>query len=314
MKEPKGRELIKRYKKNYHIRDNIAITEKMILGHWELEKLLTKELLESNSENRWQIFEKCYNRLYGELWWLNSISTDNIVPPFQRYRMWIDLIGKPPKRIYEIGSGKGEMIWYLATCGFDCTFTEISHERGQKHVAEHPNLSWSNSDGIHLDQFERCNSYDIVISDQVIEHLHPDELCNHFKGVLSILSNGGKYIFCTPHNYFGPSDISWVFKCNKPMGMHLREYTYQEIKELLELAGFKDIRAVFGTPLKISRIFGIYFKPKTSYSYMAYLCNIERLFSKLPQFLRRKLVKFLILILLFPNIFIIAKKTDMEKI
>ena len=65
---------------------------------------------------------------------------------------------------------------YLASLGFKCRATEISHERGQKHVSESPNLSWDISDGVHLNRFEETNSFDIVISDQVVEHLHPDDL------------------------------------------------------------------------------------------------------------------------------------------
>ena len=72
MIEPKGQELIDRYKKKFHINVDAEITEDMILAHWELEKRLTKEILESNSGNRWETFEQCYSTLYDELWWLNQ--------------------------------------------------------------------------------------------------------------------------------------------------------------------------------------------------------------------------------------------------
>ena len=308
MREPRGQELINRYKKNYNIPVNANITEEMILAHWELEKRLTKELLESTPENRWEVFERCYSMLYSELWWLNKfIGAGSTLPPSQRYKSWVELIRQPPKKIYEIGSGKGEMMTYLASCGFECRATEITRERGQKHVSEHPNLSWAISDGVHLKRFEVPNSYDVVVSDQVIEHLHPDDLYEHFKGVLSILSSGGRYIFCTPHKQIGPSDISRVFKCDKPMGMHLKEYTYQELKELLERAGFKDIYAVLRIPMKITQLFGIYVKPKASRTYLDYLCAVEKLISLLPrQTFRRKAAR--LLMLFSPGILIIAQK------
>ncbi len=72
IEEPRGQELIDRYKRNYNIPTDAEITEEMILVHWELEKRLTKELLESTPENRWDVFERCYGTLYSELWWLNK--------------------------------------------------------------------------------------------------------------------------------------------------------------------------------------------------------------------------------------------------
>ena len=289
MREPRGQELIDRYKKNYNRPTDAEVTEEMILAHWELEKRLTKEIFASNPEKRWEIVEQCYSTLYSELWWLNQfIGAGSTIPPSQRYKNWVCLIGQPPKNIYEIGSGKGDMIAYLARCGFKCRATEITRERGQKHAFEHPNLSWGISDGVHLERFEDLNSYDVVVSDQVIEHLHPDDLYEHFKGVLSILLSRGRYLFATPHRYVGPSDISRVFKCDNPMGMHLKEYTYQELKELLEQAGFTDIQAVLRIPLKITQLFGIYIKPKTSCIYLDYLCVVEKLILLLPSQIRRK--------------------------
>jgi SAM-dependent methyltransferase len=311
MKEPRGQELIDRYKKNYNIPVDANITEEMILAHWELEKRLTKELLACNPENRWEVFERCYSTLYNELWWLNQfIGTGSTISPSQRYKDWVYLIGQPPKKIYEVGSGKGEMITYLAS-RFECRATEITRERGKKYVSEHSNLSWGISDGVHLDCFEAPNSYDVVISDQVIEHLHPDDLYEHIKGVLSILSSGGRYIFCTPHKQIGPSDISRVFKCDKPMGMHLKEYTYKELKELLERAGFKDIYAVLRIPTKITQLFGIYVKPKASCTYLDYLCAVDKLISLLPsQTFRRKAGR--LLMLFSPGILIIAQKNGVK--
>ena len=309
-KEPRGQELIDRYKKNYNMPTDAEITEERILRHWELEKRLTKELLESTPENRWEIFERCYSTLYSELWWLNQfIGAGSTLHPSQRYKNWVELIGQPPKKIYEVGSGTGEMITYLASCGFECRATEITRERGQKYVPEHPNLSWNISDGVHLNRFEPPNSYDMVISNQVIEHLHPDDLYEHFKGVSSILRSGGRYIFATPHRYAGPSDISRVFKCDKPMGMHLKEYTYQELKEMLERAGFKDIQAVLRIPAKFMQLSEIYIKPKASRTRLSYLCALEKLIPLLPrQTFRRKVARLLMLILFSPNILIIAQK------
>lgn len=115
MTEPRGQELINRYRWNYGIPKDAKLTEEMILAHWALEQRLTRELLESTPENRWETFEHCYTTLYGELDWLNRLTGGTDTTPAEvRYRHWAELIGTPPRQIYEVGSGKAAMIGYLA--------------------------------------------------------------------------------------------------------------------------------------------------------------------------------------------------------
>ena len=76
MIEPRGAELISRYKANYHIPDERTVTEEMILKHWELEKGYRRELLASNSDDRWNVFERCYGELYSEISWLNEYTKE----------------------------------------------------------------------------------------------------------------------------------------------------------------------------------------------------------------------------------------------
>ncbi len=308
--EPTGQELIQRYKANYGIPADSAITEAAILKHWELEKRLRHELLETTPDKRWETFERCYTELYSELDWLNQLTNNDVPePPAKAYGHWRQLIGSPPMKVYEVGSGKGELISYLAAGGFECKATEITQERGKKWSSTHPNLTWGISDGIHLDQFEPTDFYDVVISNQVIEHMHPDDLLSHIESVFTILSSGGRYIFSTPHASLGPSDVSRVFRCDRPLGMHLKEYTYTELTHLLKQVGFKQLYAPLRLPKKIRRRFGERLKPRASSAYRAYLSVVEKLIATLPtQSLKRKTAKVSRLILFAPNLMMVAKK------
>jgi SAM-dependent methyltransferase len=308
--EPRGQELIRRYKENYRIALHDEISEEMILKHWELEKSLTKQLLASTYQNRWETFERCYHILYSEIDWLNKLTGSNAASSISKEGpIWTRIIGELPKALYEVGSGKGHLISYLANCGYNCRGTEITRERGERFVSGHPNLSWGISDGVHLDQFECANAYDVVVSNQVIEHIHPDDLLEHFKSVRTILRNGGKYIFTTPHEFVGPSDISSVFKCEKLMGMHLKEYSYGELRELLIKAGFNELYSLWNVPKKVRRLSGIDFKPKSSRSYLTYLCTVEKLISLCSKHSIRRKLAFLSKYILFrPSIFVIAQK------
>ncbi|WP_293320263.1 methyltransferase domain-containing protein [Mycobacterium sp.] len=152
------------------------------------------------------------------------------------------MIGPPPKSVYEIGSGKGGLIAFLAANGYECKGAEITRQRGEELLpVSYTNLSWGISDGVHLDRFERPETYDVVLSDQVIEHIHPDDLQRHLRSARSILKRNGRYIFDTPSRYTGPHDVSRVFKCSEPEGMHLREYTCRELCAAARRAGFSSI-------------------------------------------------------------------------
>lgn len=274
MTEPRGQELINRYRWNYAIPEDAPLSEEMIIAHWKLEQQLTRELLESIPENRWETFERCYSTLYGELEWLNRLTggTDN-TPPAERYGHWAELIGSPPKSVYEIGSGKAAMIGYLAQLGHQCTATEITRERGAKHAVEHPNLRWTQTDGVHLDRFEPPGTYDFVLSDNVIEHMHPDDLIPHLRGALDILKPGGQYLMAVPHRWFGPWDVSKVFKYEIASGMHLKEYTHRELRQAVLRAGFSAVASVRMPPPGSAE------RASADASWLRRICLMEALFS-----------------------------------
>ena len=310
------RKLIHNYKKFYNIPYHIDITKKMILKHWILERKLTIKLIKSEAKNRSLVFQQAYTSLYSKLPFLNKYINEN--EDYKKVkkmynRIWLDLIGNKKKKIIEIGSGKGELVGYLSKIGHDCIGTEISIERGQKFQKNDSKVTWINSDGIHFDNYLKPKSFDIAISVQVLEHLHPNDILSHFKGIFSILKKNGKYLFITPHEYSGPYDISRIFYHIKPKGMHLKEYKYHELKRKLIQAGFKKIYAVVRIPPKITQLLKIYLNPRLSKFYLYYLIFIEKIISFLPNqklklTIKYNLIILLIAILFYPNIFIAAKK------
>lgn len=310
MSEPRGQDLVKRYKANYSIPVDAVITEEQILEHWELEKRLTRALLASTPANRWEVFERCYSELYAELHWLNRLPrpiADAAEPV--ALAEWRQLIGQPPQRIYEVGSGKGQLIRWLAASGYDCKGSEITRERGKKWTEPNRNLSWGVSDGVHLDWFEPAEHYDAVLSKQLIEHLHPADVLDHCKAAHTILKRGGRYLVSTPHALTGPWDISRVFRQNEPMGMHLKEYTYDEIVSVLKHAGFARAEAVLRMPMKVCRRLGMPIKASSSVFFTAYLKVAERVLESLPsQPMRRRATTVARLVGFEPEIMVVATK------
>jgi len=101
---------------------------------------------------------------------------------------------------------------------------------------------------VNLDRFSEGRKFDAVISDQVVEHLHPDDLHTHLSSVRSILNSNGRYVVRTPNAALAPSDFSRVFGFTKPIGVHLKEYSHTELRKLALEAGFSEVKAVFVFP------------------------------------------------------------------
>lgn len=282
----RGADLVSRYAANYGL--TLTVTEEMVAAHWALEQQLRNDILGSSPGSRARVAEQAYRTLYERCPWIN-ISTE-LTPEAQA--QWRIVVGQVPARVYEIGSGHGSLISYLASTGHDCVGTEITSERGKRWAGTAHNLSWAATDGVHLDRFERDSDYDVVISNQVVEHLHPDDLPEHFQTAFKILRPGGRYFFTTPHRYSGPADVSRVFRERSPMGLHLREYTYRELVDLAESAGFVVGGIVTGTGEVSSRS-------------LERMLRLERVLACAPRGVsRRKLVHAARTLGFAPNIFL----------
>lgn len=73
------------------------------------------------------------------------------------------------------------------------------------------------------------NSFDYVISFQVIEHIQKD--LDFVKEIHRVLKNGGKFIVTTPNIKMSLTRNPW----------HIREYTVDELDALLIKGGFKSV-------------------------------------------------------------------------
>jgi SAM-dependent methyltransferase len=118
---------------------------------------------------------------------------------------------------------------------------------------------------------------DVVYSNDVAEHLHPDDFLDHARAILCALKPGGRYLCVTPNRLSGPHDISKHFS-DVPRGFHLREYTALELGAALRAAGFADVKV-------IAAVGGRRFSPPLP---LATIAPFERVIRLLPARLRRR--------------------------
>jgi len=88
-------------------------------------------------------------------------------------------------------------------------------------------------------------SVDVAFSDQLMEHLHPDDALVQLRNIHRALKPGGAYVCVTPNRAYGPSDISAFFD-DEARGFHLKEYTLAEIRETFAKAGFHKLHVYAG--------------------------------------------------------------------
>ena len=90
-----------------------------------------------------------------------------------------------------------------------------------------------------------AESVDLAFSDQLMEHLHPDDALEQLRNIHRALKPGGVYMCVTPNRVYGPSDISAFFD-DEPRGFHLKEYTLPEILAVFRAAGFPKAHVYVG--------------------------------------------------------------------
>jgi SAM-dependent methyltransferase len=262
-------DIVDRYKSNYSLA--IPVTRQMVREHAELELDLTQKLLNSDTAERSKIWSDSYSTLYRKLPWLAS-TTSSQHDSEDGYRYVLKLI-PVGANVIEIGSGAGALAEYLTHNGRPCIATEVTSERGHR---EDGVLVWHQTDGVNLDQFEAPASYDAIVSMQVVEHFHPDDLDRHFKSAHALLKPGGQYFVTTPHAFLGPADLSRVFSLDRPRFMHLKEYTYRELGAIARDAGFRNVAAVYVPPRKIRRMFPFTIRSRLLFHYLSAMDAILR--------------------------------------
>jgi SAM-dependent methyltransferase len=83
-------------------------------------------------------------------------------------------------------------------------------------------------------------SVDLVFSDQLMEHLHPDDAAQQLENVARAIRPGGVYVCITPNRVTGPHDVSRGFD-EVSTGFHLREYRARDLAPMFVNTGFSKV-------------------------------------------------------------------------
>lgn len=219
-------------------------TYEQILNHYEVEKAIAARLMSATREERKKIYAGMYAELFAKVPDHSRLTRRTDEAETRRAnRAKFALIRRAVDSstvFAEFAPGDCRFVMDVAPRVKQAIGIDISDQRNpEDRVPE--NFSLIVYDGYNLDEI-RDGSIDILFSDQLVEHFHPEDTPLHFQIADRILKKGGKYIFRTPHALNGPHDISKYFS-DTPQGFHLKEWTYAEIRPVLQKAGFTKTSA-----------------------------------------------------------------------
>ena len=201
--------------------------------HYELEVQLADRLRTAPASDRPRVYGEVYDELFSKILDHSQLAVD----PARRALVAKDRL-KLVKRfcdrnaaLLEIGAGDCE--FSLAACrevgrvvAVDVSAEILNFD------ATHQNLEVYLTDGTTFPLED--GSIDVVFSDQLIEHLHPEDVATQMREVRRVLSPKGVYVCITPNRANGPHDISGYFDDNA-RGLHLREYNSTKLREVFAL-------------------------------------------------------------------------------
>jgi len=196
-----------------------------------------------------------------------------------------------PGRMLEIGCGDGRLSVALATTGcyvVGLDVSELQIEAAQKLSEKRGVQSLCAFVLEDFTSFEDALGFDVILSDQVIEHIHPDEVDDFFSKSFRLLHPGGVLIISTPSRITGPHDVSKFFvpRGTPARGFHLREYSLGDLVALYQRHGFVNLSCPLSHP-KVCRMIGYY---KWSPLYLRKSLIFEKVFALLPPPLRSDLL------------------------
>ncbi|MBC7949122.1 MAG: methyltransferase domain-containing protein [Chitinophagaceae bacterium] len=242
-------------------------------AHFTLEKELATELRNSSATDRKVLYQELYNKLFTAFPEI-AHNLDTVHDRIAWQMKVIEHLYDKDKIFLEIGAG-------------DCILSNAIAPHFKKVIAYEVASSIpfieGKPDNVEIkifngvDMHEKSASVDFVYSNQVFEHLHPDDIQPILEAYHSYLKPGGKVIIITPHKLTGPHDVSRYFS-DDAEGFHMKEYTYSDMKKVLKAGGFRKIKGYVGY---------------SKWGYIGVNVNllimVEKIYSLVPKSLRKKM-------------------------
>ncbi len=251
-------------------------TREQLRNHYLVEKELADRLRKASPKERPSLYSTLYEELFARVpdhprLTRRDTESESLKAVNARLR-FVEKFLTPKTDFLEIAPGDCRFSFAVAAKARHVFAADISDQSATSSKPE--NFTLIIYDGSKFDF--PAESVDLAFSYQFLEHIHPDEVPDHFRLVHNALRPGGRYILDTPHRFSGPHDISRYFS-DTPDGFHLKEWTHRELAQVARDTGFSRVEAARHS---IAQFGWVGWKA---------LLALEVLISKAPHKLRRAL-------------------------
>ncbi len=219
-------------------------------AQFDFERILHLRILKSRPEDRFPVTSRSYADLFKRFPGHDAMEKGNDKKGRKIKAGLIAPLAKAGDRVLEIGCGRGDVLFELADCGCECVGLEPSQDMVDKSkTIPGVKIMFGVADKLDFPD----SSFDLVFSQQVLEHLHPEDVMNHFREMFRILRPGGTAAIETPNFRTGPQDQSRGF-VPVAQGLHLKEWKVPELISQFRQAGFVRVRGLVFPPFLIKRM------------------------------------------------------------
>ena len=219
------------------------------LYQYELERHYRKLILASRKgPARDELFDLAYLDVFSVLFELRRRSGKDLRQGLGGDAGMADtlasFLGPSPARIFEVGCGTGAVLEALAAkghavagCDLSQEVIDICHVRLPGFTAEIRRASFFD--------LKQDREFDFIYTNDVLEHVHPDQALDFLKQIHAWLKPGGFLWLITPNRFTGPGDGTLYGnpEATEAEGLHLKEYDFRELLALLTQAGFSEQRS-----------------------------------------------------------------------
>lgn len=228
--------------------------------HYRIEKELARLLRSAPRDQRRSLYTRVYDELFRRIPDHPQLAREKdpnaeAALLAEQVRLVQPLL-RPESVVLEIGCGDCALARTIAPLVKTVYAVDVSPDILRRSGPLPPNVLRAACDGCTMPVPDGC--VDLAFSNQLMEHLHPDDAAEQLRAIYRTLSPRGRYLCVTPNRLSGPYDISRYFD-RTATGFHLKEYTVFELAGLFQSAGFTRPRVMLGAsrphPLLIPVLF-----------------------------------------------------------
>jgi SAM-dependent methyltransferase len=228
------------------MQENDGRSVQQIEEHYRIEKELADRLRHATREERRRLYSIVYEELFAQLpqhpMLTRKASAEETAQAVAGQMKLLKRFLTPETIFLEVGAGDCQLTFAVAGWVKKAYAVEVSSMISAS-ATRPPNFELILSDGLKIDLPDR--SVGVAYSNQLMEHLHPDDAFEQLCEIYRVLAPGGIYLCLTPNSLTGPHDISRYFD-SVATGFHLKEYSIRELTSLFRSVGFSRLRFCFG--------------------------------------------------------------------